>query len=328
MHWEKEIRIRITIRRLVIAVLAASTVTNLVIVGAAVGVDSPPATPTSTSLLPTPVFTNTFLIPVSGTGEAPTSTQIPGITPTELFTPTPTSTDLPISIVCIKRFFWPTYQVQPGDTLFFLASATGSTVGELRLANCLVNDQIDAGQVIHLPRLLNKIITPTDTPTASSTATQTATDTPSATPSFTPTATTTPSPTGTMSETPTSTPTATFTDTPTETPTPTPTNPPTIFENPRAFISCASSGVYNFSFSVLPIDSDGLGSVTALYRINDSLELIKVPMGPDGATYYGFVRVQGSYSTKDTIHYRFDATDLPGYPTESTEFTASLINCP
>src|SRR6266508_962566 len=135
MHWEKEIRVRITIRRLVIAILAASTAANLVIVGAVVGADSPSATPTATSVLPTPLSINPFLIPISGTGEVPTLTQIPGTTPTDTYTPTSTSTDSPIWIVCIKRFYWPTYHVQPGDTLFSLASALGSTVTELYSAN-------------------------------------------------------------------------------------------------------------------------------------------------------------------------------------------------
>src|ERR1051325_68890 len=316
MHWEKEIRIRITIQRIVITVLAASVVANLVIVGAVVGADAPPAVPTATPVLVTPLSTNTFLIPVSGTEEVAAFTPTLSSTPTDLFTPTSTSTDSPISIVCIQRLYWPTYQVQPGDTLFLLASASGSTVAELMSANCLVKEQIDAGQFIHVPRLLNNIIMPTDTPTASATATQTPTDTPTSTPTFT--ATVTPS------QTPTDTPTPTFTDTPT----PTPTNPPTVFQNPNAFVSCAGSGVYSFFFSVLPMDPDGLISVIALYRINDNLKWSEVRMGPDGATYYGSATTQGSYSEKDTVHYRFDATDFPGYLSESTEFTALLISCP
>jgi hypothetical protein len=65
MHWEKEIRIRITIRRIVIAILAASTVVNLMIVGAVFGAESPPAAPTVTSALTTPLPTTTFFIPTS-----------------------------------------------------------------------------------------------------------------------------------------------------------------------------------------------------------------------------------------------------------------------
>jgi LysM repeat protein len=322
VHWEKEIRIRITIQRIVITVLAASAVANLVIVGAVVGADAPPATPTATLALAVPLSTNTFLIPVSGTGEVPTFTQTPGSAPADPDTPTQTSTDSPISIVCIKRFYWPTYQVQPGDTLSSLASATGSTVVELMSANCLVNERIDTGQFIHVPHLSNNTIAPTETPTASSTATQTPTDTPTSTPTFTPTETTTPS------QTPTNTATPTFTDTPTETPTPTPTNPPTTFQNPNAFISCASSGVYSFFFSVLPIDPNGVNTVNAFYKINNGAEFPNVSMGPDGATYYGSLDFQGRYSAKDTFSYHFSAADYLGAITESKEYSVSFIPCP
>ena len=322
MHWEKEIRIRITIQRIVIAVLAASAVANLVIVGAVVGADAPPVAPTATLALAVPLSTNTFLIPVSGTGEVPTFTQTAGGVPTDPDTPTPASTDSPISIVCIKRFYWPTYQVQPGDTLSSLASATGSTVAELMSANCLVKERIDAGQFIHVPHFSNNTIAPTETPTASSTATQTATDTPTSTPTFTPTETTTPS------QTPTDTATPTFTDTPTETPTPTPTNLPTDFQKPNANIYCAKLGGYTLVFSVVPVDPDGVNTVNALYKINNGAEFPNVSMGPDGATYYGSLDFQGRYSTKDTISYRFSATDYLGSITESNEYSVSLISCP
>ena len=39
MHWEKKICIRLTIRRIVVTILAASAVTNLVIVGVVFGAD-------------------------------------------------------------------------------------------------------------------------------------------------------------------------------------------------------------------------------------------------------------------------------------------------
>jgi hypothetical protein len=60
MHWEKRICIRITIRRIVGAILAASTVANVVIVGAVFGAESAPAAPTMTSTLITPLWTTTF----------------------------------------------------------------------------------------------------------------------------------------------------------------------------------------------------------------------------------------------------------------------------
>jgi Ig-like domain from next to BRCA1 gene/LysM domain len=214
MHWEKEIRIRITIRRIVIAVLAASTVANLVIVGVVFGADSPPATLTVTSILTTASPTPTRLISPSLPGETATvgATEISGVTPTNPPVPTPTSTDSPIWMVCIKRFFWPSYQVQPGDTLFSLASTIDSTVIELRAANCLANDDIRAGQWLYVPRLpVNITLTPsptstsTQTPTATPSQTSTSTATASATLTNSPTATVTPSQTETATYTPTNT---------------------------------------------------------------------------------------------------------------------------
>jgi LysM repeat protein len=258
MHWEKEIRIRITIRRLVIAVLAASTAANLVIVGVVFGEDSPTTTPTAQFLstvtsLPTAAISVPTSLP-----EGPalsTVTQIPGVIPSDTLTPTPTSTDAPLWIVCIKRFYWPTYPVQPGDTLFSLASAVGSTVRELLSANCLTSDRINAGQLLHLPRLpvgitltLSATSTATQTTTATATASQTSTSTATASATMTnsPTATVTPSqtltntstatPTGTNTEPPSATPTATSTNPSIYTPTPTPTN------TPRIIVTVGSTG--------------------------------------------------------------------------------------
>jgi len=216
MHWEKEIRFRITIRRVVIVILAASTVANLTIVGAVFGADSPEVTPTTTLASATAVSTITLLIPNSGATDEPTLTQqIPSAAvPTDTLAPAPilTSTSSPIWMVCIKRFYWPSYRVQPGDTLSSLAAALRSSSSELMAANCLTSDQIYAGQVLYVPRLLS-VITPTDTPTA--TPTSTATNTPTSTPTV--------SPTNTLTNTPTDTPTATASPTETATNTPTAT---------------------------------------------------------------------------------------------------------
>jgi len=95
-------------------------------------------------------------------------------------------------MVCIKRFDWLTYRVQPGDQLFALALATGSSATELMAANCLTSDQIYAGQLLYVPRFLSNTIIPTDTQTATPTDTPTATATPSQTPTDIPTATQTP----------------------------------------------------------------------------------------------------------------------------------------
>ena len=205
MHWEKKICFRITTRRIIGAILAVSTVANLVIVGAVFGADPPPAAPTMTPVLTTPLSTITSTIPTSTAGEVFTSTQTPGTTPTDSITPTQISIDPTTWIPCLKRFYWPTYRVQPGDTLFSLASVTDSTVSELMSANCLSNDRIYAGQLLYVPRLLSNTVTPTATPTNTETAT------PTATPGAAPTDTLTPTSTGTPSITPTDTPT----DTPT-----------------------------------------------------------------------------------------------------------------
>src|SRR5215207_6963430 len=159
MHWEKKICFRITIRRIVGAILAASTVANLIIVGVVFGAESLPEAPTitaspsmtsvlSTSFSPTVFFTDTV------TAEA-TPTSSPGIPPT----------DTPAGSSCIPRYDWPTYQIQQGNTLFWLGSATGSTVQELVLANCLTTDVIYRGQSLHVPRLPMSTFTPTATAT-------------------------------------------------------------------------------------------------------------------------------------------------------------------
>jgi hypothetical protein len=226
MHWEKEIRVRITVRRIVIAVLAASTVANLTIVGAVLGADSaPPApieTPVSTAAFPTSTLS---ALTVTEETSAPAWTPIPGvritdsvtITPTATFLPVQTSTDRPLWPLCIRKFYWPTYRVNHGDSLSRLASATGSTVAELKSANCLSDSRIYVGQVLYLPRAL-----PVPTPF---TLTATQTSTASITPSQTSTPTATDTATNTLTNTPTDTLTPTATDTPSFTPTDTPTTP-------------------------------------------------------------------------------------------------------
>lgn len=87
-------------------------------------------------------------------------------------------------------------------------------------ANCLENEQINAGQLLYLPRALSRSVTPTDTATNTPSPTPTATVTPSQTPTATQTLTATPT------NTPTETPSPTTTDTPS--PTPTATNSPPL----------------------------------------------------------------------------------------------------
>jgi LysM repeat protein len=124
---------------------------------------TPTFTPTSTptfTLTHTPTFTLTY-----------TPTFTPTFTPTPTATPTvplptaiiiPPDTVLPTvqviqgpnsSVTCIAPIGWVPYVVLPGETLFEIAQATGSTVGTLRRANCLDNaDLIRSGSTIFVPR--------------------------------------------------------------------------------------------------------------------------------------------------------------------------------
>jgi LysM repeat protein len=128
--------------------------------------------------------------------------------------------------VCGPPVTWVIYTVRFGDTLGSLARATGTTLGQLMLANCLTSDRIYAGQKLFVPRLplptATRIPFPTWTPTPVPSPTDT--ETPSVTPTDqTPTIVV---PTDTPTPTPTETPTPPVTDTPTPTVTDTPTLPP------------------------------------------------------------------------------------------------------
>ena len=177
MHWEKKICIRITLQRIVGALVVASIVANLVIVGAVFGADSASTTPTVTALLTTLAWTDTPFAFTSTASETLTPSSTPSSTstvtstltatetPTETLTPTPTFTAQPTLTVCVKRFDWPIYRVERGDTLYALALATGSTVPELKVANCLESDRLVVGQLLYVPRLP---ATPTATDTLTS----------------------------------------------------------------------------------------------------------------------------------------------------------------
>lgn len=307
MHWEKKICIRITIRRIVVAVLAASAVANLVIAGVVFGADSAPMIATDASTLTTPLVNTTPIAPTATAVEMPKSnpSQTPITISTDMTVPTEATVEQTIWMVCIRRIYWPTYRVQPGDTLFSLASAIRSSTVELMSANCLTSDQIHVGQQLYLPRVLSITITPTLTST--STATQTPTDTPTDTP--TPTNTATPTPTDTATATPTDspTPTSTFADT------------PTIFEGRDAYPLC--DDLNGINFSVTPLDPEGIGFVTVLYTIEKDL-LTEISMMPDGSTYYA-----SGTSINNPVSYFFRAIDNLGNITDSDLYEFSTA-CP
>jgi hypothetical protein len=68
--------------------------------------------------------------------------------------PTPTAFAPRNRTDCTRPSGWEAYTVERGNTLFAIAQATGSTVGELRDANCLENiDNIYSGTRLLVPRL-------------------------------------------------------------------------------------------------------------------------------------------------------------------------------
>jgi hypothetical protein len=97
-------------------------------------------TPTLTRT-PTPTATNT-----------PEPTETSGIRPTLTFTPTLTGTVAFQS--CFRPEGWQNYVVQPGNTLFSIGQAVGSSVRELSRVNCIVNaDRIVTGDILYVPKL-------------------------------------------------------------------------------------------------------------------------------------------------------------------------------
>lgn len=154
---------------------------------------------------------------------------------------------------------WVQYVVQPGDTMFSLATTHHTTIAAILAANCVNTTALAAGQVIFLPPLAAATFTPTAVPPTALPPTSTPvpatpippTSTPTTTPTETPSATATAvtptvTPTITPSQPPTATPTTTASPTPTETSsatavpptaTPTPTDtatavPPTVTPTP------------------------------------------------------------------------------------------------
>lgn len=131
-------------------------------------------------------------------------------TPTATIRPSRTPTGTAVTTECIPPEGWVEYTVQPGDTLFNIALATGSTVEEVRQANCMESNVLSVGAlwVAQLP--------PTATPTPTDTPPPTVTE-----PPFRPQPqrTNTPAP-------PTSEPTATIPPPPSSTPEPSATTEP------------------------------------------------------------------------------------------------------
>lgn len=128
----------------------------------------------------------------------------------------------PVRIPCGPPAWWTRYTVQPGDTMFSLATSRGTTVFAVMNANCLSSSYLIAGKQIYLP----PAAAPTDTPIpATATAEPLPTHTPRPPATDVPTATATTAVTPTATTTATATATATAPGTVTATPSSTPETP-------------------------------------------------------------------------------------------------------
>lgn len=116
---------------------------------------APTAAPSAT---PSPEPSATAEALPTATLPAPTATTAPAASTN---TPPPQPTVTP----CGPPAGWVEYIVQQGDTLSRLAQATGTTVAEIQLANCLADTTIFTGNRLFLP-VLPATPTPTVTPLA------------------------------------------------------------------------------------------------------------------------------------------------------------------
>jgi LysM repeat protein len=171
MRKEKKSCFRFTRNRALSAALVATSMVNLIVVGAVYSASSsslltPPVIvttaedffPSSTSS-PTDTFTPTAAVTSSPTQTetalpTPSHTHTPSLTPTNTYSPTP----------CGPPSGWVTYIVRDGDNLYRIGLATGASVEQLKLANCLTHDLILRGQNLHVPYLPVDTPTPSDTP--------------------------------------------------------------------------------------------------------------------------------------------------------------------
>ena len=136
----------------------------------------PPVPTDAPIVLPAPTQTETATptnaptsTPTATETQTPTATLTPTPTPTSTPTPTPSPTRKPKSVPkCLpeRPRGWVAYIVRCGDTLFSLASSTGTTVAAIQRANCLRGSLILCGERLWLPAIPEPDpITPTPTPT-------------------------------------------------------------------------------------------------------------------------------------------------------------------
>lgn len=104
--------------------------------------------PPDVSFPETPAATNTAVpLTTAATSPAATATEVPPENNNQVV-----STNL--IPTCTKRQEWPTYTVQPGDTISKIARASSTTAAEIAAANCLADPSlILVGDVLYVPRL-------------------------------------------------------------------------------------------------------------------------------------------------------------------------------
>ena len=121
-----------------VAILFGSLMMTFVEGGARI---APP--PSETSLPPSPIAPSQTPMPGTPTAIPLTDTPLPSETPTV------TSTSY-----CTPPTGWSTIVVQPGDTLESLAQTYNTTVKKLKLANCLLTNDLIPGTLFYVPGMV------------------------------------------------------------------------------------------------------------------------------------------------------------------------------
>ncbi len=122
-------------------------------------VPSSTATSTSTATMtitPTPTYTSTS---VPSPSRTPMPEETSGILPTSTATLSPLTIISLTPSTCSGLSGWVGYVVAPGNTLFSIARATGTSVPELLAVNCLDNaSRIFVGDIIFVPQLPTSLL--------------------------------------------------------------------------------------------------------------------------------------------------------------------------
>jgi LysM repeat protein len=309
MHWEKKICIRLTLRRLVIAMLVTTSLVNLAIVGAAYEASTPPAAASATPVASTqPPVNLTATSPAAAhTQPGATFTPPPVTSPTLTLAATETPTNLPTVGMCLPNSSWPVYIVRVGDTLDSIAHVIASSADELRQANCLADDRIQPGQTLYVPR------TPPPPPTF------TTSPTPSA-PAIVPT-----------EHGPSAVPTDAYTPLPVtpSTDTPTPTTPvpaQTVFLDPSAELALCPASTDNLFASVTAQNPLGIQAVSAFYSL-DSGETGEIILVLAEGRYSGGIYLSGDFNTDTRVSMSFRAIDALGIDAWLTGYATTVLPC-